>query len=60
MKKWIKVGLIWAIIMFLLMVFVFPYFNNEEITKNGVLSGLIIWTLAGLVFGFVMRKRYKD
>ena len=60
MKKWVKVGLVWALFMFVLMVFVIPYFNNEEITKNGILSGVIIWTLAGLVFGFVMRKRYKD
>ncbi|PWG06128.1 hypothetical protein [Polaribacter aquimarinus] len=59
MKKWVKVGLIWGIIMFVIMTFIFPYFDKEEITTKRILLGIIIWTIAGLFFGFSMRKNFK-
>ncbi|MGY8909234.1 MAG: hypothetical protein ACKVIG_05135 [Flavobacteriales bacterium] len=60
MKKWIKVGLGWGIWMFVITVFIFPYFGREEITIRSILLGIIIWPLAGLLFGFTMKKNFKD
>ena len=60
MKKWIKNGLAWGLIMFILMVFIFPYFNEEEISIKSILLGVVIWSLAGLLFGFTMKKNFKD
>lgn len=59
-KKWIKVGLAWGLWMFVIMSFIFPYFNKEDITIKSILLGLIIWSLAGLVFGYTMKKKFKD
>jgi hypothetical protein len=60
MKKWVKVGLIWGLIMFIIMVFIFPYFGNDKITIKSILLGSVIWSLGGLVFGYFMRKNFKD
>lgn len=54
-KNWIKSGLIWGAFMFILMVFVFPYFEAEEISLKRVLSAFVIWTIAGLGFGYTMK-----
>ena len=60
MKKWIKNGLAWGLIMFVIMVFIFPYFNEEEISIKSILLGVVIWSLAGLLFGITMKKNFKD
>ncbi len=54
---WIKQGLIWGGMMFLIMTLGFPLFSGEEITLKNVILGIIIWTLGGLGFGYSM-KRY--
>ena len=41
--------------MFLIMTFGFPYFDGQEITLKSILIGLIIWTVAGLAFGYIMK-----
>ena len=33
----------------------FPYFDGQEITWKILLVGLIIWTIAGLGFGYTMK-----
>ena len=57
MKSWVKFGLIWGGFMFIMMVIVFPLFDDEPITLKSVLIGLPLWTLAGLIFSYVSRKK---
>lgn len=59
MKKWIKVGLGWGGFMFVIMTFIWPLIDGEEITLKRVLIAIPIWTLAGIAFGYSMRKNYK-
>lgn len=54
-KSWLKTGLIWGAFMFLLMTFVFPFFDGQEITLKTILVGLVLWTLGGLGFGYFMK-----
>lgn len=54
-KAWIKTGLTWGTMMFLIMTVVFPYFIGQKITLRSILAGLIIWTIGGLVFGYTMK-----
>ena len=37
------------------MTFGFPYFDGQEITLKSILIGLIIWTIAGLAFGYTRK-----
>lgn len=52
---WIKTGLSWGAFMFLTMSIVFPFIGGQEITWKSLLLGLIIWTIGGLAFGYIMK-----
>lgn len=54
-KNWLKSGLLWGLIMFLLMTFVFPLVVHEPISKMKILTGIPIWLLGGLIFGYTMK-----
>jgi len=60
MKKWVKEGLSWGSIMFLVMTIFFPLYDGEEVTLKRVLVGAIIWGTAGLFYGFIMKKLKAD
>ncbi|MFY7672618.1 hypothetical protein ACOSP6_16165 [Tenacibaculum sp. MEBiC06402] len=60
MKKWLKSGLIWGMIMFVIMTFIYPYFNNEEITLKKTLIGFVLWTIGGILFGRTLKNNYKE
>ena len=53
-RQWIKTGLIWGLFMFITMTFIFPYFQDDEITMTSIYIGVPIWTLGGLGFGYTM------
>lgn len=55
-KEIIKIGLPWAIGMYVIMTFVFPYFNREPITLKKSLIALPFWLLGGFLFGWAMNR----
>ena len=57
MKPWAKKGLIWGSIMFVIMTFVFPYLQEQEITLSKVLFSVFLWSVMGLLFGYTLRNR---
>mgnify|MGYP000403894076 CR=1 FL=1 len=57
MKPWVKKGLIWGSIMFVIMTFVFPYLQEQEITLSKVLFSVFLWSVMGLLFGYTLRNR---
>ncbi|WNW00670.1 hypothetical protein RRF68_06560 [Tenacibaculum sp. HL-MS23] len=59
-QKWQKIGLAWALWMFVIMTFVWPYFDNEKVTLKDVLIGIPFWLIAGLIFGWTQRKNLKE
>lgn len=60
MKKWVKVGFSWGVSMFVIMTFIWPLIDGEEITLKRVLIAIPIWTIAGFAFGFTLKKNYKE
>jgi len=54
--NWVKEGLIFGAIMFLIMELVLPLINREGYKTVDLAVGLVIWALSGLLFGFVMKK----
>lgn len=54
-KTWIKNGLSFGAIMFVILSVGFPILTGQEITSKTLLSGLLIWTVGGLVFGYIMK-----
>lgn len=59
LKKWQKAGLIWALWMFIILTFVWPYFNEEKITLQKTLIAIPIWIIGGLFVGYFNEKRKK-
>ena len=55
-KTWIIYGLSWGAFMFVIMTIGFPYFEGETITLKSLLIGIVVWTIGGLAFGFIMKK----
>ncbi len=55
-KSGLQTGLIWGGIMFVIMTFVFPLFDGDPITVKSLWIGLITWPLAGIGFGYTMKK----
>lgn len=51
----VDVGLKWGAFMFLLNEFIVPYFADKAITLTSVLVGLVVWTIAGLGFGYTFK-----
>lgn len=58
-KNWWKYGLYWGAFMYVIMVFGFPYYENKEITQISILTGIPIWILGGLGYGYLMKKYYQ-
>ena len=45
--------------MFLFAELAYPYFKGESYTFKGLMTGLIVWLLGGLVYGYVMHVYYR-
>lgn len=59
-KKWIYEGVGFGIIMYILNVFIFPYFfYKSEISLNESLIALPIWIIGGLGYGLTMRTYFR-
>jgi len=57
---WIKYGLLWGVLMFVILCLFFPWYDNKEITFRSTLSGLVIFGGGGLAFGYIMGKKNPD
>jgi len=55
-KNWIKLGLLWGVMMFIIITFGLPLIKQEEITGVNVLIGIPIWIISGLLFGYIMKS----
>ena len=55
-NNWVRTGLVWGVLMYLLTTFLFPYLNGEEIETKEILLGFPLWVVAGLIFGFTLKK----
>ncbi len=45
--------------MFVIMTFVWPAIEGDEISLKRILIGIPIWLIGGIGFGYSMRKNYK-
>ena len=54
---WIKQGLLWGLIMFIICGIIFNYLMNGEITTRNIIIAIPLWTVAGLAYGYFV-KRY--
>jgi len=53
--SWLKEGLLWGGFMFIIMTLVYPLIQGQTITLKMILTGIPLWILAGLGFGYTMK-----
>lgn len=53
--KWWYVGLRWGLFMYVFMTIFLPLIDGEGITQKKLLTGIPVWTIAGLSFGLAMK-----
>jgi len=56
-KYWLKLGLLFALIMYVVMTILFPLIDNKEMTQRSLLIGIPIWLICGLGWGYWMKTR---
>jgi hypothetical protein len=59
MKKWVRSGLVWGGILYVLTMMVFPLFSHEHFNAEKLLMGLPLWAITGLILGYFFEKKSK-
>lgn len=54
-RNWLKLGLIFGILMYLWMTFLMPFLFDSQITKEFILASIPVWLVTGLIFGLSMK-----
>jgi membrane protein DedA with SNARE-associated domain len=57
MKKWIRSGLIWAGILYMITMIVFPLIDHESFNLEKLMLGIPLWAVVGLIIGYLFEKR---
>ncbi len=54
-KNWIKLGLLWGVLMWISNIAFEFIFDDKPIAGKGVLMGIPFWLIGGLLFGYLMK-----
>ncbi|MGV3458886.1 MAG: hypothetical protein ACO1N9_00380 [Flavobacterium sp.] len=59
MKSWVKFGLIWGVVMFLILNILFPLYDGEKLILTKLLVFFPVWLIFGVLFGYISQSRKK-
>jgi membrane protein DedA with SNARE-associated domain len=59
MKKWVRSGLIWAGILYIITMIIFPLIDHESFDLEKLMLGIPLWAVVGLIIGYLFEKRRK-
>lgn len=57
MKRWIRSGLVWAGILYVITMILFPLIDHERFDTTKILLGIPLWIVVGLIIGYLFEKR---
>jgi hypothetical protein len=57
MKKWVRSGLFWGGILYILTMIVFPLIDGERLSIAKILLGIPLWIIVGLVIGYLAKNK---
>jgi hypothetical protein len=57
MKKWMRSGLVWAGILYVITMGIFPLIDHERFDIEKLLLGIPLWALTGLIIGYLIEKK---
>lgn len=59
MKKWVRSGLVWAGILYVVTMVLFPLADHERFNVEKLLIGIPVWAITGLIIGYLFEKKSK-
>lgn len=59
MKKWLRSGLVWGCIGYLLTMIVLPLISHEHFSPVKIILGIPLWIVVGMCVGFVFGNKKK-
>lgn len=59
MKKWVKWGLLWGTIFYIITMILFPVIDGEKLNVTKMLFGIPLWVMTGLILGYMFANKKK-
>jgi len=59
MKKWVRSGLVWAGLLYVITMVMFPLIDHERFDTAKILLGIPLWAVVGLIIGYLFDKKKK-
>ena len=53
MKKWLRSGLLWGGLLYLITMILFPILSGENLSFAKIILGIFLWIVVGLAIGFL-------
>ena len=57
MKKWVRSGLVWGGILYIITMIIFPLFGRESLTLSKIILGIPLWIIVGLTIGYLFKRK---
>ncbi|MEE1898847.1 hypothetical protein GN157_10535 [Flavobacterium rakeshii] len=59
MKRWLRSGLVWGGVLYIIAMIIFPIIDGETLSYHKILFGIPFWIVVGLIIGYLFEKRKK-
>jgi len=59
MKKWVRSGLVWGGILYIITMILFPLIDGERLSYAKILWGILLWIIVGLAIGYLFLNKPK-
>ncbi|RYJ41717.1 hypothetical protein [Flavobacterium beibuense] len=57
MKKWLRSGLVWGGVLYIIAMIIFPIIDGERLSYHKILLGIPFWIIIGLIIGYLFEKK---
>ena len=57
MKKWLRSGLVWGGVLYIIAMIIFPIIDGERLSYHKILLGIPFWIVIGLIIGYLFEKK---
>ena len=59
MKRWVRSGLVWGGIFYVVTMILFPLIDHERFNVTKILLGIPLWIVVGLTIGYLFDNKKK-
>lgn len=59
MKRWVRSGLVWGGILYVITMVIFPMIDHERFDLEKLLLGIPLWIAVGLIIGHLFERKPK-